>query len=403
MRCIKTFVPNIRIVLVFLILIFMILVPLLSCRSRPADSGKMHPQPLHSADSGKLHQPLHAGWFGLYFTIDNPKIQLTSIYFCDNNNGFATESNGNILKTTDGGIHWVDISPEKSIIGDWMPQSIQFPVDAQTGYVVGEGYNISDPGGILKTTDSGAHWQYQPVKRGEQDSEGKWKYQVVPYQRLQYVHFPLNTKTGYAVGKDLIFKTTDGGANWLMIGPSSSLGFNSVCFPTNEQTGYVVGNKGLFWKTKDGFNNVENQISGTNNDLRSVDFPLNSQTGYVVGFGTILKTTDGGDSWVNQWTNDQPSFYSVNFPKGDQTGYVVGTNSTILKTTNGGAQWVVQDWYSHPVGLPKEFTDNTNISEIFTGLSVTFPVDPQTGYVLMYSGGQEMILKTTTGGEPGQR
>jgi hypothetical protein len=55
---------------------------------------------------------------------------------------------GKILKTTDGGINWtIQSSGAQRGLG-----CIHFPVDAQTGYVVG------CDGTILKTTNGGSQW-----------------------------------------------------------------------------------------------------------------------------------------------------------------------------------------------------------------------------------------------------
>ena len=70
---------------------------------------------------------------------------LTNTYFANINTGFITGSNGTIIKTTDGGNHWM---VEKSGTSN-MLNSVCFIGSDFVGYVVG------DNGTILKTTDGG--------------------------------------------------------------------------------------------------------------------------------------------------------------------------------------------------------------------------------------------------------
>ena len=115
-------------------------------------------------------------------------------------------------------------------------------------------------------------------------------------EHLYSVHFPVDAQTGYAVGDaGTIRKTTNGGANWVAQTSGTPRNFRSVHFPVNAQIGYAVGTSGAIRKTTDGGVSWVGQNSGTARLLSGVCFPLNDQTGYAVGdYGTILKTTDGG-------------------------------------------------------------------------------------------------------------
>lgn len=79
----------------------------------------------------------------------NPNYAVTSVYFPDQNTGYAagyTPNNGQgvILKTTDGGLTWVNDSS-----GTWNGLTSVFFTDSTTGYVVGNG------GTILKMGNGG--------------------------------------------------------------------------------------------------------------------------------------------------------------------------------------------------------------------------------------------------------
>jgi photosystem II stability/assembly factor-like uncharacterized protein len=83
---------------------------------------------------------------------------LGTIYFRDTLNGFASGFTGNIFRTTNGGINWL----ESHVDTNYCPFLFRFPknrfdfFDAQTGYACGGHFDIQ--GIIWKTTDSGANW-----------------------------------------------------------------------------------------------------------------------------------------------------------------------------------------------------------------------------------------------------
>jgi len=67
-----------------------------------------------------------------------------------------------------------------------------------------------------------------------------------------------------------------------------------------KNIGYAVGEEGIIFKTTNGGANWFSQFSATTNPLYCVFF-LNPDLGYAVGAnGTILKTINGGTSWQPQ-------------------------------------------------------------------------------------------------------
>ncbi len=286
---------------------------------------------------------------------------------------------------------------------------VHFPVDDQTGYVVGSN------GVILKTTNGGATWS--------DVSDPSYS------NRLYSVHFTDNS-TGHAVGDNLtILRTSDGGTSWTATTPPAGVHFYGVRFP-DTLTGYIVGTSGTILKTIDGGDNWTDDISDpaySTTTYWDVDF-VDTQTGYIAGNGdVVLKTTNGGTSWTNvvdapnmgstqaaaiyftdastgylvmgisskihkttnggtSWTslNEAPILYDVHFPTAS-AGYATGSSSTILQTTDGGATWVERYL---PVSPNARFR------------GVHFPAgDASTGYVVGDGG---MIFKTTDGGDGSQ-
>jgi len=118
---------------------------------------------------------------------------------------------------------------------------------------------------------------------------------------LYSVQFPVDAQTGYAIGwNGTIRKTTDGGTSWVRQSTGFATILKSVCFPVDAQTGYVAGYSGTVLKTTNGGTSWASQITGTTNHLTAVHFPVDARTGYLVGeWGAILVTTDGG-TWVEE-------------------------------------------------------------------------------------------------------
>jgi photosystem II stability/assembly factor-like uncharacterized protein len=116
-------------------------------------------------------------------------------------------------------------------------------------------------------------------------------------------------KTGFAIDRDKLIATTDGGSSWNLLGPithGNEPPILSECYFTNPLRGYVVG-----------------------------------QTGSVAYEGIVLATQDGGKSWARQTLPQQTSTrWSVNsvFFLDENRGWISGT-PFIFWTVDGGETW----------------------------------------------------------------
>jgi photosystem II stability/assembly factor-like uncharacterized protein len=290
---------------------------------------------------------------------------LRSVYFTDNNTGYAVGDSGTILKTTDGGLNWTlqNSGTMRTLY------SIHFPV-VDTGFVsINHHY-------LAKTTDGGSNWIiiYYPPGFPEEFSDSV------------YSLYFTDTDTGYSAGFlgnryvqfDIIYNTTCGGdTSWeYQYLASSSWGLKSIIFP-DKYTGYTVGYNGKILKTTNGMD-WESQGSGTTNWLNSVHFCI-VNTGYIVGdSGIILKTIDGGINWITQNSGTVSDLNSV-YCTDENLGHTVGDNGIILKTTDGGVNWI-----------PENSGTTVKLN------SVHFPC-ADTGYIVGDGG---TILKTIQGGYP---
>jgi photosystem II stability/assembly factor-like uncharacterized protein len=159
-----------------------------------------------------------------------------------NNNNIFVSTIWGILKSTDYGTNWVQVTLD----GLFYSYNIYF-LNSLTGWVI----PTSDLQ-FYKTTDGGNNW----IKYNRQIENG------LPTLRCSFV----NENTGYAAALDYyhgLLKTTNSGFNWFIVTsyPYQNYMTNNVSF-INENTGWVVGSQGLILKTTNGgtsFISVNNQ------------------------------------------------------------------------------------------------------------------------------------------------
>ncbi len=265
---------------------------------------------LHTADSGitwTLQAPVTP------VTPATPQFpQLHSVYFADDQNGWAVGKTGTILHTTNGGMTWTGQTSDFS--GNAVLNSVYF-TDDKNGWVVGNGGNIAH------TANGGTTWTKQAIKPSTHPIFGI---------DLESVHF-IGSK-GWAVGaagaagrpRIGMLNTVNGGDTWTAAASTIVLDSSSVITDKSKI------------------------------DLGSVYF-TDDHNGWAVGdldfAGIILHTTDGGSTWDQQGNElglTVPSFLrSVHFIDADN-GLAVGSvpsvgsmpsSGIVLRTSDGGASW----------------------------------------------------------------
>lgn len=123
------------------------------------------------------------------------------LFFLDNEMGWLSCSQGRLFKTTDGGEHWNLIENRPS---DFEIKSIYW-LNSERGWLAG--YTCKNPvcspmGGkaaLFETSDSGNTW----VKSNFENTD--------PFYSQVYFS---DSKTGWLVSRDTVYKSADGGINW---------------------------------------------------------------------------------------------------------------------------------------------------------------------------------------------
>jgi photosystem II stability/assembly factor-like uncharacterized protein len=306
-----------------------------------------------------------------------PSDGLGALSFSDATHGWAV--GGGVLSTTDGGAHWVERDVGATGLTD-----VSFAT-ASTGWVCGVG------GGVLRrTTDGGATWT--PYDLG--DPYDTWTVTEVTCTDATHAWATLYTTSPY---EDYgLATTTDGGDHWAVTKPaygylwSHSLTFVDDAIGFLQVQGSTVG----FLATTDGGANWTQRSSEYVTDMAFTD----AMHGVGVTGGTYMNTTsltyttDGGASWTTStWVPPDSSIAGgcSHVAFADATNvWAVGGNGAIAASTDGGATWA---------------PDSTDASAARSFLGVSYP-DPLhawiVGGVITNSGGYDrnIVIATSDGG-----
>lgn len=301
---------------------------------------------------------------GLTWTMVYPgqvNTELFSVSFIDDLNGFVSGARGMVLRTTDGGITWNELT--NIYINIVRLDDIHF-VNRQVGIVVGD-----DDGKIFRTSNGGVSWnliesgitpvlravdffdentgvavgRYGIIRRTTDAGESWTNPQVNQATEQLFGLHVVDQTFACAVGENTIVTTTDGGLSWFKQTYTYPEWVMGVHFVT-RQKGFAVGTNGkIFRTTNEGTTWTEVATITPQNILRRVSF-ANELNGVAVGdLGTIARTTDGGETWTRIQLSEPyiNSFFAISFVN-ETVGYAAGDGGIILKTTDAGATWVRQ-------------------------------------------------------------
>lgn len=273
------------------------------------------------------------------------------IFFVGPNMGWAVNSNGQILKTSDGGYHWDE---QKRLSGVYL-RCAGF-ANPQTGWV---GALTADQK-LWSTVDGGATWN----RVGN----------LPPSPNAICGLSVVNESVVFASGTNYpnrppgVIRTTDGGQNWTAIDMRPYADLLVDIYFKDSQRGWVVGGKAeagnpsrsnvkaVVLYTDNGgqsWTNTAQSISATlpKGEWGWKIFFVNETVGYVslenFNDGAVLKTIDGGRSWNRLPVNDQQhnaNLEGVGFVD-EQQGWVGGWGTKDFSggfssaTSDGGANW----------------------------------------------------------------
>ena len=276
----------------------------------------------------------------------------------------ATDGSGNMYHSTDAGLNWTQtFTTPGSILPFYLGSAVPVFADVQTGYF---GYG---PGFIIKTTDGGASWfqissgtgnnliDIDGFPNGDMIAVGEsgtlltnqtgssiWSLQSgVSQSHLKAVQV-LNP-TDVVIVDDLakVYKSSDSGLNWIAASnaPTELSSVEDIHF-NNLQDGWLIGygfvNAALFHTTDGGAN--WNPIPDLLGGYISLDVEGSNLWAANVT-GLYYRSTDNGNTWIEGNLPDFPfniqdmDFFNANI------GYAVGWGGQAFRSADGGVTWQV--------------------------------------------------------------
>ena len=259
---------------------------------------------------------------------------INTIDFVNDNIGWIAGRNGTFLKTTDGGENWNSIP----INENWHINQIDF-INETVGWAIASVFNSSECNDIIvKTDDGGYNWSIQKQILG---------CSLASLYAIDEINF-------YTIGENKIYKTSDGGENWVNVSPNIEDGIFSSLWFQNPDTGVVVGSygnydgngRGIIIKTNDGGTTWDQNIVNEFNNITDLQF-FDSKTGYFKAYkdtaNFICTTKDMCSNWkvnielpypiVSYQFLDTATAYSIMLDS------VFSTN--IMKSIDGGYNWQI--------------------------------------------------------------
>lgn len=222
-------------------------------------------------------------------------------------------------------------------------------------------------------------------------------YQHYPYPTnddLLQIQFVSET-TGWILGHETIFKTTDGGITWFRQNENICNNYvnfhfsdslhgwfivNYLNWPYYYPQIYKTNNGGETWTFLKQFEGSEVEITD-----KAIYF-IDSLQGWLTNFNNILYTTDGGSSWLSPQMNSPVGWIRDVFFYNNMLGWAVTHYGDIINSVDGGHTW------------------NLQISGIDNGLSSVEFTDENHGFIIgssppgIPSGSSSVFLNTSDGG-----
>ena len=209
-------------------------------------------------------------WDTSFFPIEN--VFLRKVYFQDSLNGFLGGSTKNILRTSNGGVNWIDVEIDSLMVMLFPVANFSF-YNRDFGYALGGVMDIA--GVIWRTTNRGVRWspvvvapepmynmiffdslrilgfggdfEYGPSLISTSNSGANWKYQSLEIFGLPSVLTFRDLKDGWgSLGYSRTFLfSQDSGKSFVQINTPDSAVINDIVFP-DKKHGYAVGKTGRY-------------------------------------------------------------------------------------------------------------------------------------------------------------
>jgi photosystem II stability/assembly factor-like uncharacterized protein len=259
---------------------------------------------------------------------------LTDVVMLDSVTAIVSGRNRSVLRTTNSGTTWTDITVMLSSTERWNGLSFY---NASNGIVVG------DNGVVFTTTDGGASW-------------APWFWHQIPggHNCLSAIH--LSPGRIY-VGADSgwLYQTADTGRTWssnkISAGPIRTL-FRWRGPITSYDLRYALTPFSILKENSMPVVSWQEQVLpgflGLGSEASDAEFCLNGDAGFIVGVQGDLRaspailrkrSSDTGWTQISSGTPRDGAFLGISAPSA-KTVYICGTGGMVMKSIDTGTSWI---------------------------------------------------------------
>jgi len=226
------------------------------------------------------------GGYGWQIVTDVFRTILYSVYFINEQVGWASGADGCIKKTSDSGVSWTDQANPFTGTGKTI-NSIYF-VNADTGWAC-----VNSGGSLIHTTDGGSTWQEQATGTDEE---------------LADVWFS-DTRNGWCVGghqfsHGVILRTRDSGETWDVVMDTVGHKLTGIRFACDTK-GWASGYDGCIIATSDGGETWAFQETGCSKHLNGIACPGQAGVWAAGNCGTILAMKAGSQNRAPEFSSPE--------------------------------------------------------------------------------------------------
>lgn len=271
------------------------------------------------ADEGFIVATRDGGrtWAVQFGASASPTPGVARLFFVDATHGWASQSDGTLLRTTDG--------------SSWAPSGV---VRAPGPFVfssAGRGFLLDDHRNIQTTADGGDTWTPAYHCRAIIGVAGVTHEQECEPEAIA---FAPDRTTGYAITRALdnrasaVIKTTDGGATWTVrsLIPETD-GKEGALWFVDPVVGYLRVGRSLI-ATSDGGQTWHGVDARVPDGAPKMLFA--GAVGWMVGGRDFSFTLDGARRWNSRKVDFPSAVVSFSVPAPD-TGYVVGSHGMVYR------------------------------------------------------------------------
>ena len=281
-------------------------------------------------------------------------------YFADTQTGYFGYGSGYVIKTTNGGASWFQISSgtgqslndiDRFANGNLIAVGDNGTLLTSNGvsqWVIHESFTqnnlravqvmspnevvvVDETGQVYVSTDGGLVWVATAGKPSSMSEAGD-------------IHFTTlldGWVIGFSYSSGSLYHTTDGGGTWTV-----APGFQGAYFALDIEGNNIWAQNvsGTYYRSTDyGSTWIQGDLPGSNYQISDIDF-VNESIGYAVGWwGEAFRSNDGGITWdILPTPNSDDKFTDIYLLSANEL-WVSTTNGVAYYSATGGQSWSVMD------------------------------------------------------------